>query len=130
MPQSAAPRSKIECVPQIKETGAWPGLHLRSGCSAPTPLGARGYGLARRSPGAASFGPAPNFQEWGAGIALPGDADAAAMRAAAQSVLADPTYRRSAGERATMLQGVDGAATAADEVAALLAATTAWALAG
>lgn len=35
-------------------------------------------------------------QEWGAGIALPGDADTQAMRIAAQNVLRDAGYRQSA----------------------------------
>jgi UDP:flavonoid glycosyltransferase YjiC (YdhE family) len=59
-------------------------------------------------------------QEWGAGRALPGDADVAAMRAAAQEVLSTPSYRESAARRAQMLAGVDGAANAADLVEALL----------
>jgi UDP:flavonoid glycosyltransferase YjiC (YdhE family) len=59
-------------------------------------------------------------QEWGAGIALPGDADTGAMRIAAQSVLHDPGYRQSARARAVMLADVDGAANAADEVERLL----------
>ena len=39
-------------------------------------------------------------QEWGVGRALPGDADAAAMRAAAQEVLATPSFRLNAEARA------------------------------
>jgi MGT family glycosyltransferase len=58
-------------------------------------------------------------QEWGAGRALAGDADVAAMREAAQDVLANPAYRRAAQERSTSLRHVDGAAGAALEVEAL-----------
>jgi UDP:flavonoid glycosyltransferase YjiC (YdhE family) len=59
-------------------------------------------------------------QEWGAGLALPGDADVAAIRAAAQEVLAVASYRSAARQRSAALAGVDGAANAADEVEALL----------
>ena len=61
-------------------------------------------------------------QEWGAGRALPGDAGIEAIRAAAQDVLTTPSFRQHAKERAAALAGVDGAANAADEVEALLAA--------
>ena len=60
-------------------------------------------------------------QEWGAGRALPGDADAAAMRAAAQR--GARSRRRSGCTRRNgreALAGIDGAANAADEVEALL----------
>jgi UDP:flavonoid glycosyltransferase YjiC (YdhE family) len=59
-------------------------------------------------------------QEWGAGAALPGDADVAAIRAAAQEVLSVASYRSAARQRSTALAGGDGAANAADEVEALL----------
>ena len=59
-------------------------------------------------------------QEWGTGRALPGDADAAAMRAAAQEVLAMPSFRRNAEARQRALAGVDGAVNAAAEIDALL----------
>ncbi len=59
-------------------------------------------------------------QEWGAGRALPGDADAAAMRSAAQEVLAGSSFRLNAARRAKALAGVDGASNAADEIEALL----------
>ncbi len=59
-------------------------------------------------------------QEWGAGRALAGDADVAAMREAAQDVLADPAYRRAAQQRSASLRPVDGAAAAAREVEALV----------
>jgi UDP:flavonoid glycosyltransferase YjiC (YdhE family) len=60
-------------------------------------------------------------QEWGAGRALPGDAGAEAMRAAAREVLSMPSFRDKAREKAALLAGVDGAANAANEVEALLA---------
>jgi UDP:flavonoid glycosyltransferase YjiC (YdhE family) len=59
-------------------------------------------------------------QEWGAGLALPADASAAAMRAAALEILGTSSYRDSARQRSAMLAGVNGAANAADEVEALL----------
>ncbi|HEV8016146.1 MAG TPA: glycosyltransferase [Stellaceae bacterium] len=92
-----------------------------------------GHGTAMRSlvhgvpmvviPGLAGDQPfvAAAVQEWGAGRALPGDAKADAMRAAAEQVLGDPTYRASAQRCAKALAGIDGAANAADEVEALLA---------
>jgi MGT family glycosyltransferase len=59
-------------------------------------------------------------QEWGAGRALAGDADVAAMRQAAQDVLSNPAYRRVAQQRSTCLRHVDGAAMAAREVETLV----------
>jgi UDP:flavonoid glycosyltransferase YjiC (YdhE family) len=59
--------------------------------------------------------------EWGAGLALPGDATVEAIRAAAQQVLTTPSFKANARQRATALAGVDGAANAADAVEALLA---------
>ena len=59
-------------------------------------------------------------EEWGAGRALPGDADVAAMQDAARQVLADPAYRRAAEERAISLRDVDGAVKAANEVETLI----------
>jgi len=91
-----------------------------------------GHGTAMRSlmhgtpmvviPGLAGDQPfvAAAVQEWGAGRALPGDADVAAIRAAAQDVLSTPSYRENAAQRAKMLAGVDGAANAADLVEELL----------
>ncbi|HTV37174.1 MAG TPA: nucleotide disphospho-sugar-binding domain-containing protein [Xanthobacteraceae bacterium] len=58
--------------------------------------------------------------EWGAGLALPGDAGVEAIRAAAQDVLSTPGFRDNARKRAAALAGVNGAANAADEVEALL----------
>ncbi len=62
-------------------------------------------------------------QEWGAGIALAGDANAAAMREAAGSVLADAAYRTEARRRAKALARADGAASAARAVESLLGGT-------
>jgi UDP:flavonoid glycosyltransferase YjiC (YdhE family) len=64
-------------------------------------------------------------QEWGAGRALPGDADVATMREAARDVLADGSYRLHARERAARLADVDGAVNAAGEVEALLGSVSA-----
>jgi len=87
-----------------------------------------GHGTAMRSllhgvpmvliPGLAGDQPyvAAAVQEFGAGLALPGDASSEAMRAAAQEVLAKPSYRDNAKQRSAMLAGVNGAANAADEV--------------
>jgi MGT family glycosyltransferase len=63
------------------------------------------------------------IEEWGAGRALPGDADAAMMKAAAHDVLFHPSFRLRAEERARALAGSDGASNAANEVEALLAAS-------
>jgi UDP:flavonoid glycosyltransferase YjiC (YdhE family) len=96
-----------------------------------------GHGTAMRSqrhgvpmviiPGPAGDQPyvAAAVQEFGAGRALPSDASSEAMRAAAQEVLAAPSFRARAQERAAMLAGVDGAVNAADEVEALLTSRTA-----
>jgi UDP:flavonoid glycosyltransferase YjiC (YdhE family) len=87
-----------------------------------------GHGTAMRSlrhgvpmiimPGLAADQPfiAAQMQEWGVGRALPGDADVQSIRAAAQEVLSNPSYRKRAQERATALAGVDGATAAADEL--------------
>jgi UDP:flavonoid glycosyltransferase YjiC (YdhE family) len=96
-----------------------------------------GHGTAMRSlqhgvpmviiPGLAGDQPyvAAAVQEWGAGLALPGDAGVAAIRAAAQEVLTTPSFGDNARQRAAALAGVDGAANAANEVEALLAAKNA-----
>jgi UDP:flavonoid glycosyltransferase YjiC (YdhE family) len=75
------------------------------------------------------------MEEWGCGIAMPGDVpfggagDAKVvpreeyvgmLRAAAEKILATPSYRENAKQRAAMLAGVDGAANAAKEIEALL----------
>jgi UDP:flavonoid glycosyltransferase YjiC (YdhE family) len=60
------------------------------------------------------------IQEWEVGRALPGDAEAAAIRSAAQEVLSKPSYRLNAETRAKALAGIDGASNAASAVEALL----------
>ena len=60
------------------------------------------------------------MQEFGAGLALPGDASVEAIRAAAQQILSTPSFKQNARERAKALAGVDGAANAAGEVESLL----------
>jgi UDP:flavonoid glycosyltransferase YjiC (YdhE family) len=60
-----------------------------------------------------------SFEEWGAGIALPGDSESAVIRAAAEKIFADRSYAQTAQRISTLLAGVDGAANAADEVESL-----------
>ena len=60
-------------------------------------------------------------QAWGVGRALPADAGAEAMRAAASEVLASPAFGEAARAISAQLAGVDGAEAAADEVEQLLA---------
>jgi MGT family glycosyltransferase len=59
-------------------------------------------------------------QELGAGRVLAQDADIEAIAANVREVLAGPQYRARAEEVAKLFSGVDGAATAADEIEALL----------
>jgi MGT family glycosyltransferase len=59
-------------------------------------------------------------QEFGAGRALPADAAVEAIRAAAQEVLAMPSFKENARKRSAALAGIDGAANAADEIETLL----------
>jgi UDP:flavonoid glycosyltransferase YjiC (YdhE family) len=91
-----------------------------------------GHGTAMRSllhgvpmvviPGLAGDQPfvAAAVAEFGAGIALPGDASSPAMREAAQKVLGTPSFAEQGKRRSVVLSGVDGAANAADEVEALI----------
>ena len=91
-----------------------------------------GHGTAMRSllhgvpmvviPGLAGDQPfvAAAIAEFGAGIALLGDASSAAMHEAAQKVLDTPSFAEQAENRSVMLAGIDGAANAADEVEALI----------
>lgn len=68
---------------------------------------------------------APNAQmidEWGGGIALPGDACADAIRTAAQTILSTPSYKETSRRLSTLLVHTDGAANAADEVESRLLA--------
>jgi MGT family glycosyltransferase len=75
------------------------------------------------------------MEEWGCGIAMPGDVPfggageaktisredyVGTLRAAVERILATPSYRANAKKRAAMLAGVDGAANAAQEIEALL----------
>jgi len=66
---------------------------------------------------------APNgrmVQDWGAGIALAGDAHACAIATAAQSILSSPSYKDAARRLSSILAASDGASSAADEVEMLL----------
>jgi UDP:flavonoid glycosyltransferase YjiC (YdhE family) len=66
---------------------------------------------------------APNaaiMQQWGTGIALPGDAGSSAIRKAAKQILSIPSYRQNAKMKSSSLKGVDGAANAANEIEAVL----------
>jgi MGT family glycosyltransferase len=104
-------------------------------------VGHGGHGTAMRAlrhgvpmvvvPGLASDQPyvAAAIQEWGAGLALPGNADAPAIRGAVRRVLAEPSFAAAARRRQAMLGSIDGAANAADEVEALLSASRAQRLA-
>jgi UDP:flavonoid glycosyltransferase YjiC (YdhE family) len=58
--------------------------------------------------------------EFGAGIALPGDAGSDAIRNAAEEILSSPSFGGNARQCASDLAGIDGAANAADEVERLL----------
>jgi len=73
-------------------------------------------------PGLASDQPvhAASAQAWGAGLALPNDASAEAMRSAVATILADPSYRAAAARLAKELEGLDGASGAANELEQLL----------
>jgi UDP:flavonoid glycosyltransferase YjiC (YdhE family) len=67
---------------------------------------------------------APNgqlVQRMGAGIALPGDAGAVAIRKAAETILGAPSYRLAAQDCAARMAGQDGAKGAADAVEAVTA---------
>jgi UDP:flavonoid glycosyltransferase YjiC (YdhE family) len=59
-------------------------------------------------------------EEWGAGRALAGDAAAGTIRAAAQEVLAAPSFQTNARRLSRSLAGVEGATNAADEIESLL----------
>jgi MGT family glycosyltransferase len=64
---------------------------------------------------------AATLQEWGTGIALAGDADASAIRDAAQLILSTHSYRLNAKNRSMALANVESASNAADELEALVA---------
>jgi UDP:flavonoid glycosyltransferase YjiC (YdhE family) len=74
-------------------------------------------------PGLAADQPyiAATVQDWKVGRALPGDADAAAIRDAAQDILSTPSYRINAQRMSAALAGVDGGSNAANEIEALIA---------
>ena len=59
-------------------------------------------------------------QEWGAGRALAGDAPAADIRAAVQTVLSEPGYRAAAARLAGQLAARDGAVVAAESLETLV----------
>jgi MGT family glycosyltransferase len=66
---------------------------------------------------------APNAQmiaDWGAGIALPGDAQTDAIFSAAHTILSTPSYRETAQHLSTLLVNADGARGAAGEIEMLL----------
>lgn len=73
-------------------------------------------------PGMASDQPinAAAVTAWGVGLALPPDANAAAMRDAMAAALATPSYRETAQALAKQLAGMDGAAGAADVIEQML----------
>jgi UDP:flavonoid glycosyltransferase YjiC (YdhE family) len=60
------------------------------------------------------------MQEWGAGLALPPDADELRIRAAVQEVLASDRFAAEARQRSRAFGSRDGAALAADSIEALL----------
>jgi len=54
------------------------------------------------------------LEEWGVGIALPGDADVDQIRCAVERILDEPGYASTARELAGLFAGPDGAVPAAD----------------
>lgn len=73
-------------------------------------------GIAADQPGNAAA-----VEAWGAGLALPPNADADMIASAAREILGQPSYREKAREIARQFADVDGAANAADEIEALFA---------
>ena len=61
------------------------------------------------------------LEQWKVSRALPGDADVAQIRAAADEVLSNPICRAEAKQRSLAFVGLDGAELAADSVEALIA---------
>jgi UDP:flavonoid glycosyltransferase YjiC (YdhE family) len=51
---------------------------------------------------------------WGAGVALPGDADARLIESAVDRILADPSFASAARELSGLFVGPDGAVPGAD----------------
>ena len=67
---------------------------------------------------------APNaalVEKLGAGLALPGDADATTLASAARQILGDPSFQSRAQGAALVLQGLDGGSSAADAMEAVVA---------
>ena len=67
---------------------------------------------------------APNaalVEELGAGLALPGDADATALAEAASRIIANSSFKNSARENAKAVRDLDGASSAANVLEALVA---------
>ena len=67
---------------------------------------------------------APNaalVEELGAGLALPGDADATALAEAARRIIADSSFKNSARENAKAVRDLDGSSSAANVLEALVA---------
>ena len=60
------------------------------------------------------------IDQWGAGRALPMDADVAQIRIAAEEILNDPHFRHEALQRSAMFADLDGAAMAADSVETII----------
>ena len=60
------------------------------------------------------------IDSWGAGRALPGDASATQIRAAAQELLSNPAFRSEACRRSLAFAGMDGAQLAASSVESVL----------
>jgi UDP:flavonoid glycosyltransferase YjiC (YdhE family) len=75
---------------------------------------------------------APNaalVEKLGAGLALPGDADAPTLAPAARKVLGDSSFKSSAEEHAKVIRNLDGASTAASLMDAIVAGKAAKAIA-
>jgi len=60
------------------------------------------------------------IDQWGAGRAMPADADALQIRGAVQELLSNPDFRTEARRRSAAFAGKDGAQLAASSVEALL----------
>ncbi len=66
------------------------------------------------------------LDEWGVGVALPGDASVVQIRSAAEEILSDPTFTDEARRRSRALEVCNGAALAADSVDALIQRTASY----
>lgn len=70
---------------------------------------------------------APNaalVEKLGAGLALPGDADAATLSKAASQILSDPSFKGAATKQASVVRDCDGASSAADVLETISARKT------